>query len=91
MLDEYGKLRQVNARRVLMGKPTVTVGAIVGIVVMIGLVVVVVMPRRCCMGTFLVAVVVMVRQQVVTYRQGVGQPEQQDGEGTDWHLNIKVM
>jgi hypothetical protein len=53
--------------------------------------VVVVMPRRCCMGTFLVAVVVMVRQQVVTYRQGVGQPEQQDGEGTDWHLNIKVM
>jgi hypothetical protein len=81
MLDRHSKLSRFNARRVLMGKPTVSVGAIVGIVVVLRLIVVM-MPSCRCVGTFLRVVVVMVRQQVVAYRQGVGQPEQQDREGT---------
>lgn len=34
--------------------------------------------------------VVMVRQQAVTQREYVGQPEQRDDERTDWHLVVKV-
>ncbi len=42
------------------------------------------------MSPMVVVVVVMVRQQAVTQRKNVGQPEQRDDEETDWHLTVKV-
>ena len=81
-------MTEFNTGRVLMAKPPVgLIGCVFCLVIMVTLMVV---GGRCLPVGAMFLMVVMVRQQVMTQRKSVGQPEQRNNEGTNWHLLVNV-